>query len=278
MTQVQHKSYASTLGPKCPACRSDSIRRSHTRRSDGLRRTLFCSAYRCRNCHQRFFRLNNSIWFAAGGVVLIALAVAGGWALRDIRFAPPGDGAASASIPTNSPAPAAPDPEPVIGAGPPVIEATAVMAEQGDAKAQFELGMALRDRQSSPRDLALAYAWLEKSARQGYADAQYVLGAMHVAGKGTLQSFPLAVEWFERAAQQNHAEAQFNMGRMYRRGHGVELNNVKAYMWFNLAAAQGHDRAREARDNLLPLLTPEQIKAAQRESQDWRPTRSDPSK
>jgi hypothetical protein len=207
-------------------------------------------------------------------VALFALAVAGDWALRKIPFAPATGGAPSAIA--RSSAPAATDPEPVIETAPRISEQTSEMAEQGDPKAQFEVGMSLRDRPSSPRDLALAYEWLEKSARQGYADAQYVLGAMYVAGKGTLQSFPLAVEWLERAAQQNHAEAQFNLGRMYKRGHGVEMNNVKAYMWFNLAAAQGHERAREARDSLLPLLNAEQIRAAQRESQDWRPTVAKP--
>jgi hypothetical protein len=86
-----------------------------------------------------------------------------------------------------------------------------------------------------------------------------------------LQSFPAAFKWFELAAQQNHAEAQYSLGVMYRTGQGVPIDKSKAYVWFNLSAAQGHPRAREARDSLLPALAPEQILAAQRAAQDWRP-------
>ena len=94
---------------------------------------------------------------------------------------------------------------------------------------------------------------------------------MHHAGRGALQSFPLALKWFEQAAQQNHAEAQYSLGAMYRNGQGVAVDKSKAYIWFNLAAAQGHERAGEARDNLLPALTPEQVLAAQKAAQEWRP-------
>ncbi|MEN9806960.1 MAG: hypothetical protein RL756_1480, partial [Pseudomonadota bacterium] len=41
------------------------------------------------------------------------------------------------------------------------------------------------------------------------------------------------------------------------------------YVWFNLAAAQGHDEAREARDDLLALLAPDEILAAQQSSQQF---------
>jgi len=81
----------------------------------------------------------------------------------------------------------------------------------------------------------------------------------------------VAFRWFELAAQQNHAEAQFSLGVMYRSGQGVPVDKSKAYTWFNLASAQGHERAREARDSLLSALTPEQVLAAQRAAQDWRP-------
>ena len=58
---------------------------------------------------------------------------------------------------------------------------------------------------------------------------------------------------------------------MYRNGQGMGVDKSKAYIWFNLSAAQGHERAREARDNILPALTPEQVLAAQRAAHEWRP-------
>lgn len=144
-------------------------------------------------------------------------------------------------------------------------------AEKGDAKAQFRLGLAYLDGQGVDRDAPLAMKWIGKAAEQGYSEAQYKLGAMHHSGRGALQSFPLAFKWFEQAAQQNHADAQYSLGVMYRNGQGVEMDKSNAYVWFNLAASQGHERAREARDNLLPALSPEQVLEAQRLAQEWQP-------
>jgi hypothetical protein len=230
---------------------------------------LLYSAYRCRDCHERFFRMAGWPLAAAGIVVLAVLAVGLGVAIGGAFFeaVPDAEPIAVASVTPSPPGDIG------VGAPPPLParESLAALADQGDAKAQFQLGMSYRSGEPGTRDYPLAYSWLEKSAEQGYADAQYALGVMHLAGDGVLQSFPAAFKWFERAARQNHADSQFNLGRMYRRGYGVAANNAQAYMWFNLAAAQGHLRAREARDNILTLLNPEDIRKAQQASQDWRP-------
>lgn len=257
---------------KCPSCRSDSVRRSHARREDGLLRALFLAAYRCRNCHARFYRIGNGSLLVASLALIVVAAIGLGWALHsyfpDVRV--DAEPVAVAEPPAVVDPESAELPGEAIGA-PNVRTSLADLADSGDAKAQFQLGMAFRTGEGGKADNALAYQWFLKSAKQGLAHAQFAVASMHLAGSGVLQSFPLAFEWFERAAQQNHADAQYQLGRMYRRGYGVATSNVKAYVWFNLAAAQGHDRAREARDNLLPLMTPEQIAAAQRESHEWRP-------
>jgi hypothetical protein len=92
---------------------------------------------------------------------------------------------------------------------------------------------------------------------------------MYHDGRGALQSFSLAREWLERAARKGNAEAQFRLGVMHRQGQGMQEDHVGAYVWFNLAAAQGHDEAREARDDLLALLAPDEILAAQQSSQQF---------
>jgi hypothetical protein len=144
-------------------------------------------------------------------------------------------------------------------------------AEDGDAKAQYQVGVAYLRGEGTAPDLTLAYKWIEKSAAQGYAEAQYALGHMHQSGRGALQSFPLAFKWYEQAAQQDHAEAQYRLGLMHRIGQGIPTDKFSAYLWFSVAAAQGHDRARDARDNIQPALTPEQVQEAQRQAQAWRP-------
>ena len=253
----------------CPSCQSDHLRRSRHRPEDGLWRSLFYTAYRCRDCGRRFQRLTSGLLMGVAVAALFSLTFGAGFVLGGLR------GLTS------------PQAEPVVGGAPtpeaingeagstplPVTSdlALAAAAEDGDPKAQLRLGMAYLKGQGVESDPALALKWIEKAAEQEYADAQYALGAMHHAGRGALQSFPVAFKWFEKAAQKNHADAQYSLGVMYRTGQGVAIDKSKAYIWFNLSAAQGHPRAREARDNLLPALTPEQVLAAQRAAQEWRP-------
>ena len=46
-------------------------------------------------------------------------------------------------------------------------------AEQGDASAQYSLGILCDNGEGVPKDKALAVAWYRKAAEQGYAQAQY---------------------------------------------------------------------------------------------------------
>ena len=261
---------------KCPNCRSERLRRSHHRPQDGLRRSVFYAAYRCRDCRQRFVKLALAPILGLVVAALFVLTLALGFALSAIRDStlPIAEPLASSAVAQQTPereaerAPTAP----VLPAGPGL--ALAADADAGDAGAQFRLGMAYLNGQGVERDLPAARKWIEKAAEQDYADAQHALGAMYHGGRGVLQNFPLAFKWYERAAQHNHAEAQYSLGMMYRSGQGVPVDKPKSYIWFNLAAAQGHERAREARDNLLPALTTDQVLAAQRAAQEWRPVQA----
>ena len=253
---------------KCPACQSDRLRRSRRRPEDGVARSTFCTAYRCRNCNTRFHRLN--IGLITGGVlvggfaltVIVAVLVGGMYGL--LPPAPEQEASPPVAVVTERPPEQANAP---FGGDPELL----ADAEKGDAKAQFRLGMKYVKGEGVDRDPPQALKWIGKAAEQGYGEAQYTIGVMHHAGRGALQSFPLAFKWFEQAAQQNHAEAQYSLGVMYRNGQGVAVDKSKAYVWFNLAASQGHERAREARDSLLPALSPEQVLAAQRMAQEWQP-------
>ena len=256
---------------QCPSCQSDHLRRSRHRPEDGLWRSLFYTAYRCRDCGRRFQRLTSGLLL---GVTVTALACAifgAGFALGGLNGITPPQ-----TVTFTSSAPTMPESADDDGGGTTMPAsgdlALAAAAEEGDAKSQLRLGVAYLKGQGVEADSTLAVKWIQRAAEQGYADAQYALGAMYNAGRGALQSFPLAVKWFEKAAQQNHAEAQYSLGMMYRSGQGVPVDKSKAYIWFNLSAAQGHERAREARDNILPALTPDQVLAAQKAAQEWRPT------
>ena len=77
-------------------------------------------------------------------------------------------------------------------------------------------------------------------AETGDARAQYNLGLMSYKGQGVIQNFRKALRWFTRAAEQGDARAQYNLGVMYEHGVGTPLDREVATQWYQLAAKQGH--------------------------------------
>ena len=118
------------------------------------------------------------------------------------------------------------------------------LAEQGDAKAQVNLGFMNENGQGVPQDFAEAAKWYRKAAEQGNnAMAQHDLGRMYTEGRGVPQDYAEAVKWWRKAAEQDHAGALFNLGHAYRVGEGVPRNNDEALKWWRKAAEQGHATA-----------------------------------
>jgi len=82
-------------------------------------------------------------------------------------------------------------------------------ADQGDASAQFLLGLMYADGHGVPRDYVKAMHWWHMAAEQGLANAQSTLGFMYANGKGGVpKDEAKAVYWYEQAAEQGDAKAQ----------------------------------------------------------------------
>jgi len=116
-------------------------------------------------------------------------------------------------------------------------------AEQGYAKAQFNLGFMYANGNGVVKDEAEAVRWFRKAAEQGYAKAQFNLGFMYANGNGVVKDEAEAVRWFRKAAEQGQAIAQFNLGFMYAHGIGVVKDEAEAVRWYRKAAEQGHASA-----------------------------------
>ena len=114
-----------------------------------------------------------------------------------------------------------------------------------------------------PQDYVEALKWYRKAAEQGYAKAQYNLGLMYDNGDGVAEDHAEAFKWFRKAAEQGYASAQHNLGVMYAKGEGVPEDSVAAYAWFSVAAASGDDGGREKRDIIKRQLTPSQLDRGQ---------------
>ena len=90
-----------------------------------------------------------------------------------------------------------------------------------------------------------AKEWYDK-AQQGDAEAQFYLGVCYYNGEGVNQDYSQAVYWWRKAAEQGLAEAQYNLGVCYERGEGVNQDYSQAVYWYRKAAEQGDEDAKEA--------------------------------
>jgi TPR repeat protein len=52
-------------------------------------------------------------------------------------------------------------------------------------------------------------------AEQGNAKAQFNLGVMYAKGLGVSQDYKEAAKWFRKSAEQGHENAQYNLGLIY---------------------------------------------------------------
>lgn len=152
-------------------------------------------------------------------------------------------------------------------------------AKQGDAEAQFTLGLLSQEGKIIPQDNEQAEKWFRHAAEQGHSQAeqkltalkeanpidtpvslaidtavhqialqgntqaQYQLGMKYLKGQDLPQDFKQAICWFFKAASRGHKEAQYRLGTLYQEGKGASKSDTLAAIWFRKAAEQGHPGA-----------------------------------
>src|SRR5262245_36628530 len=115
------------------------------------------------------------------------------------------------------------------------------LADGGDARAQYYLGVMLVGGLGVPRDEARAADYLGRSAEQGNAQAQSILGALYLQGRGVPRDEAKGAELIRRAADTGLASAQYSMGVLLVEGRaGWPKDPVTAAQWFKAAADQNH--------------------------------------
>ena len=109
------------------------------------------------------------------------------------------------------------------------------VAENGNARAQYNLGWMHANAKGTAQDFKVAIEWYKKSAVLGNVNAQYNLANLYLRGQGAAQNDKLAFSWFIKAAEQGDAPAQYNLGRMYLLGKGDDKNFLEARFWIKQA-------------------------------------------
>ena len=108
-------------------------------------------------------------------------------------------------------------------------------AEQGDAYAQFKVGLAHAKGKGIPEDDVTASEWWIKAAEQGEPNAQYSLARAYQNGSGVEKDNIKFIEWLEKAVEQNHSYALFTMGIEHRIGGILEKSEAKEKEFFTKA-------------------------------------------
>ncbi|MDY7538757.1 tetratricopeptide repeat protein [Undibacterium sp. 5I1] len=136
--------------------------------------------------------------------------------------------------------------------------------------------------EQSLADAIKVHGWegLNTLANQGDSRAQFFIGVAYLTGDGIPKNHIEARKWIRKAANQGVANAQFLMGMLTQADiKTARLSEVislfaNAYMWFNLAAAQGHEEAKENLANLESKPTAETVQAIKKGqilASNWRP-------
>jgi len=123
------------------------------------------------------------------------------------------------------------------------------LAEKGDARSQYALGVMAENGFGMPRNLPQAAAWYLKSAKQGNTDAQYNLGAMYEHGIGMPANPGQAARWYRPAAEGGDIDAISNLGVLYEKGQGVPQDKVLAMALYNVSVAYDPNKGSQAARN-----------------------------
>jgi uncharacterized protein len=145
------------------------------------------------------------------------------------------------------------------------------LAEQGQAGAQYQLGLLYGNGKGVTKDDAKARLWHEKAAIQGHTEAQVNLGILLMYARGGQQDYKMAVYYLRLASNKGNDLAQRRLGELYERGEGVQQDYVKAHMWYSLGSAHGVEAGARLRDALAKKMDPEQITEAQKLAREWKP-------
>ena len=88
------------------------------------------------------------------------------------------------------------------------------MAEKGNIKAQFQLGVLFLNGKGVQKDYKQAANWFSKAALNGDVNSQYYLGAMYSRGLGVSKNYDVAAAWLGKAAELGHKKAEAMLAKL----------------------------------------------------------------
>jgi TPR repeat protein len=135
------------------------------------------------------------------------------------------------------------------------------LAEQGDAEAQYRLGLLYDLGLGVEQNSKTALHWFEKAGDAGFAAASFAAANIYAGGRGVAADAYVAFEWYLVAAEQGHPRAQYQVATILLLGELAEKDEVGAAFWFgmaarNLVSGPEQQRARSAYEIIFGRLSP----------------------
>ncbi len=151
----------------------------------------------------------------------------------------------------------------------PVRRRMLLAAEQGDAEAQFWLGVAYERNWFGTTDVKEAVKCYRKAAEGGNPDAQVELGQKYEDAEGVEQNFKFAAEWYRKAAEYvpnlgGAGQGRNQLGLLYMTGRGVPQDYSQAYFRFSLNGSERNTA------NAKSHLSVAQIRETDRLVKEWK--------
>ena len=157
------------------------------------------------------------------------------------------------------------------------------MAEQGNAEAQYQIGMIYNEKyqiSGHPSDQKSAFKWLKMAHKGGHEDALSKVNLM------ITQSYKNGLEAYQRGdyqtaeknlkniAERGHVGAQYHLGMMNKNWPGREPDYNKAFKWLKRAAAQNPKfwwLTKEQLDLIYREGTDDYSQGDDKRDEDWLP-------
>lgn len=164
---------------------------------------------------------------------------------------------------------------------PPVEQAIAASAYQGNPVAELDLGVHILVRARTSRDRTIGVTWIRRAADANLAMAQDRLGSMYLNGIEVQQDTATALQWLQRAAERGAPASQLKLGQLYAVGALLPTDKAKAYYWYSVAAKPVHSDvtifnidqvrafARDRAETLAGSLTPAERASVDQQVAAW---------
>lgn len=126
-------------------------------------------------------------------------------------------------------------------------------AQAGSEKGDYWVGRSHLMNYSSPKELDLAIASLEKAAQKRHFFKAYFYLAEAYRKQGSEQ-INNAISWYEKAAEGNYLPAQIALGNLYEQGQEIKQDHKEAFKWYEKASKRLESPARQMKDQYFAAV------------------------